>query len=80
MKINELQVEKKKKKKINVSYTEQDWMSLAVHLVKKETRSLSSVNVANRDPLIESRIYISLSPSLPPRSLVVDRGKDWLEN
>lgn len=38
------------------------------------------MHVANRDPLIESRIYISLSPSLPPRSLAVDRGKDWLEN
>lgn len=50
-------------------------MSLAVYLVKKETRSLSSVHVANRDPLIESRIYISLSPSLPPRSLAVDRGE-----
>lgn len=55
-------------------------MSLAVYLVKKETRSLSSVHVANRDPLIESRVYISLSPFLPPRSLAVDGGKDWLEN
>lgn len=55
-------------------------MSLAVYLVKKETRSLSSVHVANRDPLIESRIYISLSPFLPPRSLSVDGEKDWLEN
>lgn len=50
-------------------------MSLAVYLVKKKMRSLSSTHVANRDPLIESRIHISLSPSLPPRSLAVDRGE-----
>lgn len=55
-------------------------MSLAVYLVKKETRSRSSVRVVNRDPLIESRIYISLSPSLPPRSPAVDGEEDWLEN
>lgn len=45
-------------------------MSLAVCLVKKQMRSLSSVHVANRDP----------SPSLPPRSLAVDGGRDWVEN
>lgn len=44
---------------------------MCLWLVKVSTKT--EMQVANRDPLIESRRYISVSPSLPAKSLLVDK-------